>query len=80
MLSLIRDFFKSTLLFYKNLYISTSTYGIRKELNSNRYKEELRSDIAELENSIKLAESEVTALNNKIQLKASEFNTKNTVY
>ena len=79
MLSLIRDYFKSILLSYKNLYITASTYGIKKELSSNQYKEDLKSEILELGNSIKLAESEVAELSDKINVKVADFDLQNKV-
>ncbi len=80
MLSLIRDYFKSTLLFYKNLYMNASTYGIKKELDSSQSKDKIREDISDLENNIKLAESEVAELKEKIRIKRAEFIKQNEVF
>lgn len=59
--------------------MSSCTYGIKKELDSNQNKESLRYEIAYLENSIKLAESEVTMLNDKIKTNKTEFAKQNEV-
>lgn len=79
MLSLIRDYFKGILLFYRNLYISGSCYGIRKEISSCGQKEQLKESITVLDTDVKLVESEVLSLEERIKTKKEEFAAKQEV-
>ncbi len=68
-MSLIRDYFKDTLLFYKNIYVSSCCFGIKKEIKAEKKKKNLRNDIKDLDEKIKELNKKVAQLREKIKMK-----------
>lgn len=69
LLSLIRDYFKDTLLFYKNIYISSCCFGIKKEIKAEKKKKLLKYDINDLDLKIIALKKRVALLKEKIKMK-----------
>lgn len=76
LLACLRDFYKSLFKCYRELYISTVSFGIRMEVQGEKKKAEIREKVVKLKEGNSTLRKEVEALRGKISAKQSELEAK----